>query len=180
VFVGRLDPIKGLDLLLAAIRSSPDLSMTLDILGSAGNDSYASEIRKITAADRRVRLRPPVPPDRVVPLLSGFDITIVPSQVLETGPLVVLESFAAGVPVLGSALGGIAELVRDDVDGRLVAAGSIDAWRTALRSAATDRATVERWRKSIAPPRTMRDVAGDMASLYADIVRHVSSRGQMK
>ena len=179
VFVGRLDPIKGLELLLAAMRSAPDLSVKLDVLGSAGNDRQATKIRDMIrdmiATDPRVRLLPPVTHDRVVPLLSDYDVTIVPSQVLETGPLVVLESFAAGVPVLGSALGGIAELVRDGVDGRLVNGVGVGAWRDALRSIVSDRAAVTRWRANVVPPRTMSKISEEMESLYRRIVRHASA-----
>ena len=52
--------------------------------------------------------------------LSRIDVLAVPSQWLETGPLVVLEAFAAGTPVIGSDLGGIRELVSDGRDGLLV------------------------------------------------------------
>ena len=44
-------------------------------------------------------------------MLAGFDMLAVPSQWQETGPLVVFEAQALGVPVLGSDLGGIAELI---------------------------------------------------------------------
>jgi glycosyltransferase involved in cell wall biosynthesis len=175
VFVGRLDPIKGLELLLAAMRSAPDLSMKLDVLGSAGDDRHRAKIRALIAADPRVRLLAPIGPDQVVPLLARYDITVVPSQVLETGPLVVLESFAAGTPVLGSALGGIAELVRDDVDGRLVKGSGIRAWHHALRSIVANRAAVERWRGNVVAPRAMGKVSEEMESLYSRIVRHASA-----
>ena len=46
----------------------------------------------------------------------------VPSRCYENQPLAVLEAFAAGIPVVGSALGGIAELVADGVTGHLVPA----------------------------------------------------------
>ena len=56
--------------------------------------------------------------------IRKYDALVVPSVWLETGPLVVLEAFAAGVPVIGSRLGGIAEMVRDGVDGLLFGAGN--------------------------------------------------------
>ncbi len=56
----------------------------------------------------------------MVDTLASYDATVVPSQWLETGPLIVLESFAAGTPVIGSNLGGVAELVSHDRDGWLV------------------------------------------------------------
>ena len=90
----------------------------------------------------------------------------VPSRGLETGPLVVLEAFAAGVPVLGSNLGGIAELVRDGVDGALVALDDVGAWAQAISDLSADRERIEKLRQGIQPPRTMRAVAAEMAVIY--------------
>ena len=80
---------------------------------------YGRELQHQLENDHRFEVKYNLPNDQLLKVLSGFDLCVVPSLWLETGPLVVLESFAAGVPVLGSRLGGIAELVRDGVDGLL-------------------------------------------------------------
>ena len=73
-----------------------------------------------------------VAPERVIGIMADYDLIAIPSRCLETGPLVALEAFAAGVPVLGANLGGIAELVRDGVDGILVAPDDPSAWAAAI------------------------------------------------
>jgi glycosyltransferase involved in cell wall biosynthesis len=86
---------------------------------------------------------------------------------METGPLVVLEAFRAGVPVIGSSLGGIHDLVRQDVDGWLVDPfGSVDAWSRVLARAASDERVIERWRANVHPPRSMTDVARETRAAY--------------
>ena len=72
-------------------------------------------LRRIASNDHRVRFLDAIPLGEIVSVLAQYDILVVPSQWLETGPLVVYEAFSAGIPVLGSRLGGIAELVRDGV-----------------------------------------------------------------
>jgi glycosyltransferase involved in cell wall biosynthesis len=90
---------------------------------------------------------------------------------METGPLVVLEAFEAGVPVLGSALGGIAERVRDGVDGRLVGAWwSPKAWASELSALADDRAMLGRLRAGVRQPRDMGTVADELAALYGRVL----------
>ena len=84
-------------------------------------------------------LRTAIAPDEVIGLMADYDLIAVPSRWLETGPLVALEAFAAGVPVLGANLGGIAELVRDGVDGVLVAADDPAAWAAAIERLVQDR-----------------------------------------
>jgi len=70
------------------------------------------------ALERRAReLRAPVtflgriPRDRVASLLAGAGAVLLPSNYHEFSPYAVLEAMAAGVPVLGSAVGGVPELV---------------------------------------------------------------------
>jgi glycosyltransferase involved in cell wall biosynthesis len=88
---------------------------------------------------------------------------------METGPLVVLEAFAAGVPVLGSRLGGIADKVRHERDGLLVnPPASVEAWRGMLRRIA-DPTQLRELRARVRPPRSDVDVAAEMAGLYASL-----------
>jgi glycosyltransferase involved in cell wall biosynthesis len=91
---------------------------------------------------------------------------VAPSQGLETGPLVVYEAFAAGTPVVGSNLGGIAELIRHEENGLLVEPASRPAWAGALRRLVENPQLLEQLRRGIGPVRTMRDVAGEMAPVY--------------
>jgi len=170
-FFGRLAPEKGPEILLEALRLLPELRLSLDVFGvvQGGDDAYADKVRSLIAEDRRVGLQEPLPREVVIEHLAWFDVLAVPSQWLETGPLVVLEAFAAGVPVIGSSLGGIRELVRDEVNGLLVAPDSVHAWAQALLRLATEDGLIERLASGVCPPRHIDDVADDMASLYANL-----------
>lgn len=167
-FLGRLDPIKGLPILIEALRGLPSVPVALDCYGleQGGASGHARALRALAAGDARITWQPPVPSAEVVATLRGYHLLAVPSQCLETGPLVVLEAFAAGVPVLGSRLGGIAELVRHEIDGLLVEHGDIAAWRAALRRLADDRALLARLTSGVRPPRTMQTVAEEMLACY--------------
>jgi glycosyltransferase involved in cell wall biosynthesis len=168
-FFGRLDPTKGVHILLQALRLMPQAPLRLDIFGIAQGEAgrrYEQELKRLSANDSRIAFLPPVPPDKVVGTLAGYDLLAVPSQWLETGPLVVLEAFAARVPVLGSRLGGIAELVRDGIDGILVEPDSVPAWAAALQNAATNLNFLNQMKANIRSPRTMTAVADEMLALY--------------
>lgn len=168
-FLGRLDPTKGVDVLVRAVRAAADLRIAVDLFGvaqGAAGEHYARSLRELAAGDARITFQAPLPASEVVARLREYDVLAVPSQWLETGPLVVLEAFAAGVPVLGSRLGGIAELVREDVDGILVEPASIAAWTAALQVLAADPERRMRLRSGIRPPRTMTTAAAEMAALY--------------
>jgi glycosyltransferase involved in cell wall biosynthesis len=168
-FLGRADALKGLDTLVKAVRSAPGLSIELDLYGvvqSPAEKAYWAMLKSRAADDARITLRPPVPHDQVVALLSSYHLLALPSRSLEPGPLVILESFAAGTPVIGSKLGGIAEWVRHQDNGLLLEAEDVRAWADAFRLCAEDRRLLARLRQGVQPPRSMADVADEMAQLY--------------
>ncbi len=178
-YVGRLHPTKGVHIVFRALAANRELPVTLDVFGVAQDvdgANYRADLVTMSSGDSRVRFRGPLPADRVVDMLASYDATVVPSQWLETGPLTVLESFAARTPVIGSNLGGISELVAHDRDGWLVRHADIDAWGIALRRLAGDRALLDRLRAGIRPPRSTDDVARDMVAVYERIAPNRPSR----
>ena len=52
-------------------------------------------------------------------MFDSFDVLVVPSIWLENSPLVVHEAFMFGVPVIGSRIGGTADLIQDGINGFL-------------------------------------------------------------
>ncbi|QJR11718.1 D-inositol-3-phosphate glycosyltransferase [Usitatibacter rugosus] len=172
-FFGRLDPTKGIHVLLDALARVPKLPMSLDIYGvrmAVGDDPYYASIANSVAQDSRVRLLPPIENQAMIETIALYDVLAVPSQGLETGPLVVLEAFAAGVPVLGSDLGGITERVRADVDGLLIPPSDATAWSNALARLISDRGLLKRLREGIVSPPRMRDVAQEMHRVYIELL----------
>jgi glycosyltransferase involved in cell wall biosynthesis len=168
-YIGRMHPVKGLEVLVSAMRQvSPAVPVELHVYGPARGDEeqrYLSAVRLVAGEDRRIVFHGEVTASNRVDVLRSLDVLAVPSLWLETGPLVVLEAFAAGVPVLGSDRGGIAELVTDGMSGRLVEAGNVPAWAQALSELGAQ-ATAGRWTWSLPRVRPSRDVAEDMLEIY--------------
>jgi glycosyltransferase involved in cell wall biosynthesis len=160
---------KGIEVVLNAMQTVPDADIRLDVFGPSQHAEareYRRELEARFGRDSRIRFLDAVDPDQVVATLARADAAVVPSMWMETGPLVVLEAFAAGVPVIGSALGGIAERVRDGVDGLLVPPGNVAAWASVLALFAADPGLRARLAAGVKPPRRMADVAAEMAGLY--------------
>ena len=173
-FFGRLDPTKGVHVIIEAIRALPSAPITLDIFGSEQGETgaaYAGKVRQIANSDQRVRLRASVPSAKIVSTMREYDAVVVPSQWMETGPLVVLEAFAAGVPVLGSNLGGIAELIQNHIDGFLVNGGQGGDWYSALRQLTINPQFLTSYRHNLPTPRSMREVSREMLQLYESVVQ---------
>lgn len=173
-FFGRLDPTKGVHVLIQALRTIPDAPIRLDVYGIAqdeGGQRYQQELMRLASGDQRIRFLSPVSPNQVVPTLRDYDLLAVPSQWLETGPLVVLEAFAAGVPVIGSGVGGIAELVRNGTDGMVINPAEPAVWGQALLQLAEDPLLLRSFRAHVGRPRTVASVADGMLRLYQAILQ---------
>jgi glycosyltransferase involved in cell wall biosynthesis len=172
-FLGRWDPVKGVDILVEAFRRVPEsLNVELHICATsagAASENYRRDVQRAAGGDHRISFFPAKEHEEVGAFLVDIDVLVVPSQWLETGPLVVLEAFAARRPVIGSNLGGIKELIKHEYNGVLVAHNDVDAWTAAMVQLATNPTLVERMRDHIGPVRTMSDVAQDMATLYHEL-----------
>ena len=118
-------------------------------------------------SDTRVTVGDGVDPEGVYDLLRTFDVLCCPSRCLEGGPTVGLEAIAVGVPVIAASVGGVAEVLEDGVNTRLVAPGDVDGLAAALVEVARNPAgTICQWKRRLPAPRTMRDVGRDYLALY--------------
>lgn len=180
-FLGRFDPVKGLNVIIEALAKLPDVDLRLDVFAIAQGEEARRQQKVLldrVREDRRIRFMAPLEAAEVVERLRCYDALLVPSQWLETGPLVIYEAFAAGIPVVGSALGGIAELVRNGETGLLVEPGSTAAWAEAMRSLAEDPVLLGKLKAAPKPLRTAEDAADDAAAVYSMLVnRGVSLAG---
>jgi|FEC22Drversion2_1045045.scaffolds.fasta_scaffold00557_19 glycosyltransferase involved in cell wall biosynthesis len=170
-FLGRLVIEKAPDLIIRAMAHvSKDLPVRLRVAGTGDESTYQQRIRRLAARDPRIELVGLVEHEQVLQFLKSIDVLAVPSRYMETGPLVVQEAQALGIPVMGANLGGIAERVRDGVDGWLLPFDDPRAWAQAIEEAVSDRDKLARLSQNMQRNRTVADVASDMASLYRGVM----------
>lgn len=124
VFVGRITRQKGLPYLLRAAESLPD---EVQLVLCAGAPDTPEILAEVTGLVERLRERRSgvvwidrmLPRDELVAVLAASTVFVCPS-VYEPLGIVNLEAMAVGLPVVGTATGGIPEVVDDGVTGRLV------------------------------------------------------------
>ena len=172
-YFGRIDHAKGPDLLARALKLIPKARVQVDIFAVrqvGGPDQLYDWLAAQAHLDTRLTLRAAVASDEVIGVMADYDLIAVPSRWLETGPLVALEAFAAGVPVLGADLGGIAELVHNGIDGILVPPDATVAWASAIVRLIDNPHLVRDMRAKIKAPRSMDAVVDDMAMVYSAVI----------
>ena len=117
-------------------------------------------------AGRRLRFMGSYKSADLPALMREVDWTIVPSTWWENAPVVIQESFFHRRPIITSDIGGMAEKVRDGIDGLHFRAGNAESLAEAMAHAIRERALWDRLHAGIAPPTTAADAARQHADLF--------------
>lgn len=133
VYVGRLSGEKGTFDLLQVAKRLPSVDFVL--VGEVLEEAKAA----IDAAPANVRSVGPVSRSEAIEQVCESDIFVFPSH-REGFPNAVLEAMAAGLPVVGTRVGGIAEIILEGEGGWLVAPGDVPAFVQAVERLASDSA----------------------------------------
>jgi phenylacetate-CoA ligase len=144
VFLSQLYRAKGVLDLLDAAERLPD-GVNVDIYGTLGFDVPASALQ----GRKGIVYRGPVEPGDVLDVLSSHDALVLPTYYPAEGyPGVILEAYAAGIPVISTRTGAIPELV-DESTGILVDPRDVDALTAAMLSLASDPKLCGRLREGV-------------------------------
>jgi glycosyltransferase involved in cell wall biosynthesis len=155
---GLIRPYKGVEVLLEAVASLPgDLPVTLLLAGEPWGEAGERLRARIAAPDlagRVVARLEWVPEGEAPAWFAAADVAVLPYR-SATGSAVAAQALGAGLPVVGSRVGGIAEVVEDGASGFLVPPDNVPALAVALarlvepglvaRLAGGARAAAARW-----------------------------------
>jgi len=125
LFVGRIQPLKGLDVAIKALAMLPQRDARLVVVGGASGQQGDGEIERIhQLADKlgvrqRIHFVEPQKHHVLSTYYRSADVVIVPSR-SESFGLVALEAAACGIPVVASGVGGLLTLVDHGDSGFLV------------------------------------------------------------
>jgi glycosyltransferase involved in cell wall biosynthesis len=139
VCAGRLSKEKGIDVLLEA---AARLDIPIDIAGDGPDRQLFERIAQRLGVT--VRFHGHLPQGRLHDLVRSASVSVLPSRCHENQPLGVLESFCCGVPVVGTKLGGIPELIQPGSNGDLVPPNDPAALATSLESMLADQERAHR------------------------------------
>ena len=176
-FFGQVTEFKGLPMLLDAVSRVPDAAWGDDaaLCVFGGNlDNQPVEFREkfgrlMERAGRRAKFYGAYRAEELPRLMGQVDWVVMPSIWWENSPLVIQESFLHGRPLLCSDIGGMAEKVRDGVDGLHFRAGSAEDLADTLVRAMSEPGLWERLRDARPTPPSLRDFAEAHAALYRSL-----------
>ncbi|MFH0988287.1 MAG: glycosyltransferase family 4 protein [Parcubacteria group bacterium] len=130
VYVGRLSPEKGLRTLLKAMIDLPSIPLKI-----IGDGPMRDELIEFIAENdlKHVEMCGLKSGDELFALIKNSRILILPSECYENYPMVAIEALALGKPILTTRLGGIPEIVTDNLTGWFFEAGNVDDLREKIQ-----------------------------------------------
>jgi glycosyltransferase involved in cell wall biosynthesis len=163
-FFGSAYPQKG-PLLLAAAAQLTSRDLRVRIHG----EIPPAVARQVRSADRRgsIEISGAFSHDQLPQLLAAVDAAVIPSIWWDCAPLMVAECLAGGVPVVGAAMGGIPEGVRDGINGLVVDGRDPAALAAALDRLAGEDGLLARLQAGIEPPHPFAAYVDELEAYYA-------------
>lgn len=177
-YFGQLNPFKGIKVLVEAVGRVPanvwGEDAVLNVFG--GNlevqpEAFQQEFKRlVAAAGRRVRFFGSYRRAELPDLMREIDWVVVPSTWWENAPVVIEEAFYHGRPVICSDIGGMAEQVRNRVDGLHFRVGSVESLVDRLGEAVKHPELWDRLRARARKPLMADDAALQHRELYRKLL----------
>lgn len=127
LFIGRLSEEKGIQTLIDAFsRYSKPLTVI-------GDGPFKAQVMKLAKNHKNIRYLGSLPPDLIIHHMLNSSALLVPSLWYEGMPMVILEAFACGLPVIASNLGAMKTMINHESNGLLFEPGSVDDFILTLK-----------------------------------------------
>ena len=167
-YLGTLGPHKGVQVALDALKANPDAGWELHVHGGPLRDEALGRAMEAAGESGLARYHGPYTEFQLPGILAELDALVIPSLWRETGPMVWMEAVSAGLPVIASRLGALAERVRHGEDGMLFEPGDSGALAAAV---AATMSAYPRLRRGVMERtvRTVEDAAGELLGLYGEL-----------
>jgi glycosyltransferase involved in cell wall biosynthesis len=174
-FIGTLLSHKGPHLLLEALRLLPGRDIRIVLYGASFHErAYEEKLRKLAGGDPRVTFAGSYEHGDLRDVLAPLDVVAIPSLWHENLPTAGLNGAASGVPVVGSDVEGIRELIEDYRCGLTFRTGDSADLAATLEEFLVDPSVLERIRRGMAYPPSLEEEAFRLEGVYEEVLGAVS------
>jgi len=166
-FIGSLVWYKGAELLCEAMRELAGANCVLEVFGDfqPQKDAHHARLQQL-AQGQSIRFRGRFDNARLPEIHAEVDVLVVPSIWFENAPITIQEAFLARTPVVCSNIGGMAEYVRDGVDGLHFQAGDPKDLARVLRRCIEERGLIRELSQDFPAVKSLEEDAAEMEFRY--------------
>lgn len=130
VFVGRLDKLKGVDILFEAWKRMGEGAIKLIVCGMGPMEGWCKSFIKENVVN--IEMRGFVPNDEALKIIANSKALVLPTQWYEGFPMSIVEAFSVGTPVICSDLGNAGSVVEEEITGYKFRYDSIESIMSAI------------------------------------------------
>lgn len=130
VFVGRLDKLKGVDILFEAWKRMGEGAIKLIVCGMGPMEGWCKSFIKENVVN--IEMRGFVPNDEALKIIANSKALVLPTQWYEGFPMSIVEAFSVGTPVICSDLGNAGSVVEEGITGYKFRYDSIESIMSAI------------------------------------------------
>jgi len=169
-YMGSLVPHKGPHVVVEAFRKLDWPQATLTMYGDPRTDrKHTIYLRELANGDPRIRFPGPYAREEIGRVHAEIDVLVAPSIWYENTPFVMLEAQAAGIPIVASNLGGLAEIIDEGKSGFLFDYGNATALAQVLARFRDDPTLLGRLRAGVPKVKRMTEHIRELVSLYEEV-----------
>ncbi len=180
IYAGRLMPVKGIDVLIEAVKQIPAHKIQLNIYGpedteTGGDDKFSACCKDLAGNSPNIFFNGRVDNTAIPVLLRQNDMLCIPSKGNEMAPLIIQEALAAGTPIAGSSLPAIEEWVTDGHNGFIFATGNASDLKDKLLMVINNPEILTAFRSKLSQPGSVNSMVNDYYDLYQSILHKKSA-----
>lgn len=173
-YVGQIIPIKGVHILIEAFKKANLKGRAkLEIWGGFEKDpAYVNQLEELVDGNASISFNGRFAHDDIANVFSNIDVLVVPSLWYENAPLVIQEAFTAETPVIATNLGGMAEMVSNEMNGLLFERGNTDDLARQLQRLINEPGLLERIKAGIPVVKTIEEEVDELERMYLELVEN--------
>jgi glycosyltransferase involved in cell wall biosynthesis len=172
-FIGSIAFHKGVHVLIEAFRKVPNSNIRLKIFGASARDQleYFRMVETQAKGDDRIEFMGTFKIDELPEIMKDTSIMVIPSTYYENYPLVLLISLAYNVPAIVSNIGGMPELIKENLNGFLFEMGNYEALANVIKRIAEKPRILDEMKKNIVKPGRNEEEAMSYENIYGKVAR---------
>lgn len=132
IFVGRLDKLKGIDLLFEAWKQMGGTAPRLVVCGTGPMEGWCKDFVRDNP-DCNIEMRGFVPNEEAKKLIANSKVHVLPTQWYEGFPMTIVEAYSVGTPVIGSDIGNVGNLVKEEITGSKLRSKTVEGLIQAVK-----------------------------------------------
>nr|WP_319372576.1 glycosyltransferase family 4 protein [uncultured Methanobacterium sp.] len=144
-YMGGLSKIKGVHILIESFKELKNDNIKLHILGKGVDEE---EFRMNASSDPRIIFHGYLEQKDIMKFYKKVNISVLPSICYDNSPMMIYESLMNSIPVIGSKIGGIPELIEDGYNGFLFEPGNPEELNKILKNLISNQETLKKLEKN--------------------------------